>query len=74
MDPQAQWTFLSCQVSAVMTYPLICRFVSCTLNRFNPPKSLPAGAAPDATNMLDDVTGEPLIQRPDDTAEALKTR
>ncbi|KAF4689166.1 Adenylate kinase 2, mitochondrial [Perkinsus olseni] len=42
--------------------------------KFNPPKSLPAGATPDASNMLDDVTGEALIQRPDDTADALKTR
>ncbi|KAF4654720.1 Adenylate kinase 2, mitochondrial [Perkinsus chesapeaki] len=42
--------------------------------KFNPPKSLPAGATPNSSNMLDDVTGEPLIQRPDDTAEALKTR
>jgi len=32
--------------------------------KFNPPK----------VDMVDDVTGEPLIQRKDDTAEALKKR
>mmetsp|Transcript_67936 Transcript_67936/g.163099 ORF Transcript_67936/g.163099 Transcript_67936/m.163099 type:complete len:478 (+) Transcript_67936:95-1528(+) len=38
------------------------------------PKSLPADAAPTAENMLDDETGEPLMQRADDTEEALKKR
>eukprot|EP00656_Telonema_subtile_P002536 TRINITY_DN1112_c0_g1_i1.p1 TRINITY_DN1112_c0_g1~~TRINITY_DN1112_c0_g1_i1.p1 ORF type:complete len:265 (+),score=82.59 TRINITY_DN1112_c0_g1_i1:175-969(+) len=38
------------------------------------PKSLPAGASPDASNMRDDETGEALIQRPDDKPEALKKR
>ena len=31
--------------------------------KFAPPKSLAAGATPSAENMLDDVTGEPLMQR-----------
>jgi adenylate kinase len=47
-----------------------------------PPKSLKSGGVFSKPtpkggadgNMKDDVTGEPLIQRPDDTAEALKTR
>lgn len=43
-------------------------------SKFNPPKSLPAGAAPTVENMLDDITGEPLMQRKDDTEEALKQR
>eukprot|EP01062_Namystynia_karyoxenos_P040167 TRINITY_DN292_c0_g1_i2.p1 TRINITY_DN292_c0_g1~~TRINITY_DN292_c0_g1_i2.p1 ORF type:complete len:650 (+),score=188.02 TRINITY_DN292_c0_g1_i2:79-1950(+) len=42
--------------------------------KFAPPKSLPAGAAPSADNMKDDQTGEPLMQRADDTAEALRKR
>jgi len=42
--------------------------------KFAPPKSLPAGATPSESNMKDDETGEPLSQRADDTAEALKTR
>ena len=42
--------------------------------KFAPPKSLPEGAKPDESNMLDDETGEPLMQRGDDTAEALKSR
>merc|ERR1712217_407773 len=41
--------------------------------KFAPPKSL-GGAAPTKDNMKDDQTGETLIQRPDDTAEALQTR
>ena len=40
----------------------------------NPPKSLPKGAEPTAANMLDDETGQPLMQRADDTKEALKDR
>jgi len=39
-----------------------------------PPKSLQEGMEPSAENMLDDVTGEPLMQRADDTEEALKKR
>lgn len=39
-----------------------------------PPKSLPAGAQPTSETMLDDETGEPLTQRPDDTEEALTRR
>ena len=39
-----------------------------------PPKSLKPGDTPSAANMLDDETGEPLMQRKDDTAEALKKR
>ena len=42
--------------------------------KFSPPKSLPSGAAPTAASMLDDVTGEPLMQRADDTVEALGKR
>lgn len=42
--------------------------------KFAPPKSLPDGAAPTEENMLDDETGEPCMQRADDTEEALKTR
>jgi len=38
------------------------------------PKSLPDGATPTVENMLDDETGEPLMQRSDDTEEALKKR
>ena len=44
---------------------------------FDKPASLAASgedAAPTTENMLDDVTGEPLTQRPDDTEDALKTR
>ena len=41
---------------------------------FAPPKSLPAGAKPSADNMLDDKTGDPLEQNPDDTADGLKVR
>ena len=40
---------------------------------FAPPKSL-AGRAPTEETMLDDETGEPLMQRADDTEEALKAR
>lgn len=42
--------------------------------KFVKPKSLKDGEAPSAQNMLDDLTGEPLIQRPDDTPEALTKR
>lgn len=38
------------------------------------PKSLRDGATPSAANMLDDETGEPLMQRADDTKEALAKR
>merc|ERR1712048_696304 len=38
--------------------------------KFNPPKSL-ADGTPNEDNMKDDITGEPLMQRADDTAEAL---
>lgn len=38
------------------------------------PKSLPPGVDPTPDNMLDDDTGEQLIQRKDDTKEALKSR
>ena len=40
---------------------------------FAPPKSLD-GRKPTEETMLDDETGEPLMQRADDTEEALKTR
>jgi len=39
-----------------------------------PPKSLKLGMTPSTANMLDDETGEPLMQRADDTKEALKSR
>merc|ERR1719460_1219453 len=41
--------------------------------KFAPPKSYD-GSAPTAENMRDDETGEPLMQRADDTAEALVKR
>lgn len=41
---------------------------------FSPPKSLAKGEAPTAANMLDDQTGEPLMQRADDTEAALAKR
>merc|ERR1719324_116090 len=41
--------------------------------KFAPPKSL-GGASPSVETMLDDETGEALMQRADDTEEALKTR
>ena len=40
---------------------------------FKPPKSL-QGAEPTPENMLDDDSGEPLMQRKDDTKEALQSR
>lgn len=44
--------------------------------KFAPPKSMKKSwtGKLDPTSMKDDVTGEPLIQRPDDTAAALKKR
>ena len=42
--------------------------------KFNPPKSLPKGKQATPEYMLDDVTKEPLMQRSDDTAEALVSR
>ena len=42
--------------------------------KFAPPKSLKPGEAASKDNMIDDETGEPLIQRKDDTAAALKNR
>eukprot|EP00633_Aureoumbra_lagunensis_P003470 CAMPEP_0197301302 /NCGR_PEP_ID=MMETSP0890-20130614/50321_1 /TAXON_ID=44058 ORGANISM="Aureoumbra lagunensis, Strain CCMP1510" /NCGR_SAMPLE_ID=MMETSP0890 /ASSEMBLY_ACC=CAM_ASM_000533 /LENGTH=232 /DNA_ID=CAMNT_0042780581 /DNA_START=197 /DNA_END=895 /DNA_ORIENTATION=- len=42
--------------------------------KFAPPKSLKQGQDPTPETMLDDETGEPLMQRADDTEEALKTR
>merc|ERR1711871_1051173 len=41
--------------------------------KFAPPKSL-KGRKPTKETMFDDVTGEPLMQRPDDTAESLVAR
>ena len=38
------------------------------------PKSLKEGEDPTAENMLDDLSGEPLIQRADDTEEAFQKR
>jgi adenylate kinase len=44
--------------------------------KYAPPKSMKLGAdgKPDAVTMKDDQTGEPLMQRPDDTASALIKR
>ena len=42
--------------------------------KFNPPKSLPKGKKAKPKYMLDDLTKEPLMQRSDDTAEALVSR
>eukprot|EP00429_Kryptoperidinium_foliaceum_P059777 CAMPEP_0176094320 /NCGR_PEP_ID=MMETSP0120_2-20121206/47265_1 /TAXON_ID=160619 /ORGANISM="Kryptoperidinium foliaceum, Strain CCMP 1326" /LENGTH=248 /DNA_ID=CAMNT_0017428263 /DNA_START=24 /DNA_END=770 /DNA_ORIENTATION=- len=44
--------------------------------KFSPPKSMKLldSGKPDPETMLDDATGEKLIQRDDDTAEALKSR
>merc|ERR1712100_181411 len=42
--------------------------------KFFPPKSLKAGMTPSAETMRDDVTGEALMQRKDDTKEALGNR
>merc|ERR1719252_129804 len=42
--------------------------------KFNPPKSYNGKAEPTVDNMKDDATGEPLMQRPDDTKEALPKR
>eukprot|EP00519_Triparma_laevis_P003544 CAMPEP_0182513156 /NCGR_PEP_ID=MMETSP1321-20130603/33492_1 /TAXON_ID=91990 /ORGANISM="Bolidomonas sp., Strain RCC1657" /LENGTH=302 /DNA_ID=CAMNT_0024720115 /DNA_START=42 /DNA_END=950 /DNA_ORIENTATION=- len=44
--------------------------------KYAPPKSMKLGAdgKPDPASMLDDATGEPLMQRPDDTASALVNR
>ena len=42
--------------------------------KFAKPKSLKDGAEPSEETMLDDETGEPLMQRADDTEEALTSR
>jgi len=42
--------------------------------KFAKPKSLGEGETPSEANMLDDETGESLMQRADDTEEALKKR
>jgi len=42
--------------------------------KFAKPKSLVEGATPSVETMLDDETGEPLMQRPDDTEAALAER
>jgi len=42
--------------------------------KFNKPSSLKEGLEPGAETMLDDITQEPLMQRADDTEEALKKR
>mmetsp|Transcript_22873 Transcript_22873/g.71806 ORF Transcript_22873/g.71806 Transcript_22873/m.71806 type:complete len:355 (-) Transcript_22873:530-1594(-) len=42
--------------------------------KYAKPKSLPDGAEPTEDNMKDDETGEPLMQRKDDTEQALKSR
>jgi len=42
--------------------------------KFAKPKSLTDGMAPSVETMLDDETGEPLMQRADDTEEALTKR
>lgn len=42
--------------------------------KFQPPTSLKEGATASAETMLDNLTGEPLMQRGDDTEDALKKR
>jgi len=42
--------------------------------KFKQPKSFNGTSDPGPHNMKDDQTGEPLMQRPDDTAQALKKR
>merc|ERR1712046_319372 len=42
--------------------------------KFAPPKSYDGQSPPSTQNMLDDETGEPLFQRPDDTETALVNR
>jgi len=42
--------------------------------KFARPRSLAEGATPSTETMLDDETGEPLMQRADDTEEALTKR
>lgn len=42
--------------------------------KFSPPKSYDGTSAPSEQNMRDDETGEALMQRPDDTKEALPKR
>lgn len=42
--------------------------------KFAPPKSYDGSSTPSKENMLDDATGDALMQRPDDTAEALVQR
>merc|ERR1712060_491340 len=43
-------------------------------SKFAKPKSLKEGDVPSEKTMLDDETGEPLMQRADDTEEALRKR
>merc|ERR1719478_1050445 len=42
--------------------------------KFNPPKSYDGKSEPSKDNMKDDATSESLMQRPDDTKEALPKR
>ena len=42
--------------------------------KFKPPKSLTDSKEPSPETMLDDLTGEPLMQRDDDTKDALQAR
>merc|ERR1712178_310143 len=42
--------------------------------KFSPPKSFDGKSVPTKENMTDDITGEPLMQRADDTLEALPKR
>merc|ERR1712061_564985 len=42
--------------------------------KFAPPKSYDGQAVPSVENMRDDETGEALMQRPDDTKQALPKR
>eukprot|EP00421_Protoceratium_reticulatum_P066154 CAMPEP_0168424096 /NCGR_PEP_ID=MMETSP0228-20121227/34646_1 /TAXON_ID=133427 /ORGANISM="Protoceratium reticulatum, Strain CCCM 535 (=CCMP 1889)" /LENGTH=186 /DNA_ID=CAMNT_0008438075 /DNA_START=18 /DNA_END=575 /DNA_ORIENTATION=- len=42
--------------------------------KYAPPRSYDSKVAPTEANMKDDETGEPLMQRPDDTREALPKR
>jgi adenylate kinase len=76
---ESVWRVLSLEVPDSVLEERICgRWVHKDSGRsyhvkFNPPTSL-GSQQPSVATMLDDQTGEPLMQRADDTAEALKTR
>jgi adenylate kinase len=77
---ESVWRVLSLEVPDSVLEERICgRWVHKESGRsyhskFNPPKSLAPLEQPSEVTMRDDVTGEPLVQRGDDTAAALQTR